>query len=225
MKCCLKLWGILLGWSLCPWNEVLPRKESWYCLHELSFSEQGLLPREQVEAGRYFFLQICIYFLCTLPWRGLGKLNLLSLIQLLPGYMWLYIYFCIRIQICSCKRPVLVYILCPAHRLQSLTTQHMTTMFNRSWACSTLGNAIEWQLIWVVSNCRTGLLGWITRLTFELKLCAPHDLHPIRCAVNESHVRCLYWAANRLPRNKRRSMQLLWEVCAYTTADGAAWSW
>ena len=28
----------------------------------------------------------------------------------------------------------------------------------------------------------TGLLDWITGLTFELKLCVPHDLHPIRCA-------------------------------------------
>ena len=28
----------------------------------------------------------------------------------------------------------------------------------------------------------TGLLDWITGLTFELKLCVSHDLHPIRCA-------------------------------------------
>ena len=35
-------------------------------------------------------------------------------------------------------------------------------------------------------DCRldhwTGLLDWITGLTFELDLCVPHDLHPIRCA-------------------------------------------
>ena len=28
----------------------------------------------------------------------------------------------------------------------------------------------------------TGLLDWITGLTFELKLCVSRDLHPIRCA-------------------------------------------
>ena len=64
----------------------------------------------------------------------------------------------------------------------------------------------------VVSNRWTGLLDWITGLTFELKLCVSHDLHPIRCTVNGSHVRCL--ATNRLPRNKGRGMQLLWEFCA-----------
>ena len=48
-------------------------------------------------------------------------------------------------------------------------------------------------------------LDWITGLTFELKLCVSHDLHPIIWAVNGSHVRCL--AANRLPRNKGRGMQ------------------
>ena len=31
-------------------------------------------------------------------------------------------------------------------------------------------------------DCWTGLLDWITGLTFELKLCVSHDLHPIRCA-------------------------------------------
>ena len=80
----------------------------------------------------------------------------------------------IRIQICSCKLPVLVYIICPAHRLQSLTTQHMTTMFNHSWACSTLCNAIEWQLIWVVSNrwtgLWTGLLDWTAGLDYRTDL-------------------------------------------------------
>ena len=34
----------------------------------------------------------------------------------------------------------------------------------------------------VVSNRWTGLMDWITGLTFELKLCVSHDLHPIRCA-------------------------------------------
>ena len=33
-----------------------------------------------------------------------------------------------------------------------------------------------------ISNHWTGLLDWITELTFELKLCVSHDLHPIRCA-------------------------------------------
>ena len=34
----------------------------------------------------------------------------------------------------------------------------------------------------VISNRWTGLLDWITGLTFELKLCVSHDQYPIRCA-------------------------------------------
>ena len=74
-----------------------------------------------------------------------------------------------------------------------------------------------------------GLLYWITGLTFELRLCVSHDLHPIKCAVNGSCVR--YLAANRLLRNKGSGMHATVGVLclrdleryAYTTADGAAW--
>ena len=31
-------------------------------------------------------------------------------------------------------------------------------------------------------DCWTGLLDWITGLSFELKLSVLHDLHPIKCA-------------------------------------------
>ena len=62
----------------------------------------------------------------------------------------------------------------------------------------------------------TGVLDWITGLTFVLKLCVPHDLHPIRCAVNGSHV----WL---IQRNKGRGMQLLWEFCALKVGRPCNW--
>ena len=46
-------------------KSYLEKKVDIACMN-LVFSAQGVLPREQVEAGRYFFLQICTYFLCTL---------------------------------------------------------------------------------------------------------------------------------------------------------------
>ena len=46
----------------------------------------------------------------------------------------------------------------------------------------------RWTGLWTGSldwtaglDCWTGLLDWITGLTFELKLCVSHDLHPITC--------------------------------------------
>ena len=74
------------------------------------------------------------------------------------------------------------------HPVSNSTKLHPLTLAIHSW-----------------SSLIAGLLDWITGLTFELKLCVSHDLHPIRCAVNGSHVRCL--AANRLLRNKGHGMQ------------------
>ena len=42
--------------------------------------------------------------------------------------------------------------------------------------CQALDNMCHMSIHW------TGLLDWVTGLTFELKLCVPHDLHLIRCA-------------------------------------------
>ena len=47
----------------------------------------------------------------------------------------------------------------------------------------------------------TGRMDWITGLTFVLKLCVPHDLHPIRCAELGHMI-----DANGLPWNKGHGM-------------------
>ena len=58
---------------------------------------------------------------------------------------------------------------------------------------------------WVVSNRWTGLLDWITGLTFDLKLCVSHDLHPIRCA-ELGHM----FDANGLPKDAACSNCVVW---------------
>ena len=85
-------------------------------------------------------------------------------------------------------------------------------------------HCVEWSSLIAGLDCGldrwTGLLDWITELTFELKLCVSHDLHPIRCAeLGPWHVRCL--AANRLPAKKQRTRHaatvgvLCLKVCVY----------
>ena len=59
-------------------------------------------------------------------------------------------------------------------------------------------------------DCWTGSLDWITGLTFELKLCVLHDLHPIRCA----ELGRMFNAKWLIDYRETKDMQQLWEFCA-----------
>ena len=80
-----------------------------------------------------------------------------------------------------------------------------------------LGKVVSncWTALWIGSldwtpglDHWTGLLDWITGLTFELNLCAPHDLHPIRCG--ELHAYC----------HKTKDGMQLWKFCTQQSLRG-----
>ena len=73
-------------------------------------------------------------------------------------------------------------------------------------------------IITVVSNRWTGLMDWITGLTFELKLCVPHDLHPITCA-ELGHTFDALWLLDCCETTDAACVQL-WEFCTEEILKG-----